>query len=88
MSEPPPVAAERRAEAERLIERGRALLIRPDEEMVVNYLNHAIETLHMIGEEDRPPRHARSLHTVNCPSKVPAPNRGSPAPALARPAEQ
>ena len=88
MSELPSLPAERRAEAERLIELARGLLNHPDEEMVVNYLDHAMETLRMIREDHQPPRHVRSLHPVNCPSKAPAPDRGSPAPALAPPAEQ
>ena len=83
-----PLPAERRAEAERLIDLARGLLNRPDEEMVVNYLDHAIETLHMIGGDSQPARQVRSLDPVNCPSKAPAPDRGSQAPALARPDEQ
>lgn len=50
---PPLTIAERRSEAERLIELARGLLDRPDEEMVVNYLDHAIESLNMI-EPDSP----------------------------------
>ncbi len=46
--------AERRSEAERHIELARALLDRRDEEMVVNYLDHAIEALHMIEPESPP----------------------------------
>jgi hypothetical protein len=53
MPKPPPTVAERRREAERLIELARGLLDRPDEEMVANYLDHAIETLNMI-EPDSP----------------------------------
>lgn len=83
-----PLSGKRHTEAEQLIELARRLLDRPEEEMVVNYLDHATQALHMIGEDRQPPRDARSLHRVNCPSKVPAPDRGSPAPALARPAEQ
>ena len=45
---PPLTIAERHSEAERLIELARGLLNRPDEEMVVNYLDHAIEALNMI----------------------------------------
>jgi hypothetical protein len=40
--------ADRRCEAERLIALARLLLDRPAEEIVVNYLNHAIEALHLI----------------------------------------
>ena len=88
MSEPPPMGAERRAEAERLIELARGLLNRPDEEMVVNYLNHAIETLHMIGEDDWSPLHNRSLTPVSRPSKAQAQDRGLPAPVPVRPVER
>lgn len=88
MIEVSPLSGNRHAEAEQLIELARRLLDHPEEEMVVNYLDHAIGALHMIGENHQPTRHARSLHQVNCPSKVPASDRGSPAPALARPAEQ
>jgi len=51
---PPMTIAERRSEAERLIELARGLLDRPDEEIVVNYLDHAIEALHMIDPDSRP----------------------------------
>jgi hypothetical protein len=53
MPNSPLTVAERRSEAERLIELARGLLDRPDEEMVVNYLDHAIEALNMI-EPDSP----------------------------------
>ena len=53
MSNPPLTHAERRNEAERFIELARGLLDRSDEEMVVNYLDHAIEALNMI-EPDSP----------------------------------
>lgn len=45
--------AERRAEAERLIELARALLGRPEEEMAASHLDHAIETLRMLGDGGR-----------------------------------
>lgn len=48
MSEPPKAALERRAEAERLIELAQGMLSHNEEEMVVIYLDQAIETLHMI----------------------------------------
>ncbi len=51
MSTSQPVS-DRRAEAERLIDRARAMLDQPEDEMVVNYLDHAIETLHMISQSD------------------------------------
>ena len=76
MSGPPPLAAERRAEAERLIELARGMLDRSDEKMVVIYLNHAIETLHMIGEDQRSLPHHRSSTPVSCPPKVQAQDRG------------
>ncbi len=88
MSEPPQSSAPRHNEAERLIELARELLSRPDEEMVVNYLDHAIEALHMIGSGHWSPFHDSSRDPVKCPSKASAPDRGSPAPALARPDEQ
>lgn len=54
MPHPPLTIAYRCDEAERLIELARRLLDRPEEEMVVNYLDHAIEALHMIGSETAP----------------------------------
>ncbi|MBN8816350.1 MAG: hypothetical protein J0J06_12995 [Sphingomonas sp.] len=53
MSKLPPTIVDRRREAESLIEIARGLLDRPEEEMVVNYLDHAIEALNMI-EPDSP----------------------------------
>ena len=88
MSKVPPLSGKRHTEAERLIELARRMLDHPEEEMVVNYLDHAIETLRMFGQDHQPPGHARSTHPVKCPPKVSAPDRGSPAPSLARPAEQ
>ena len=52
MPKPPRTPAERRDEAERLIDLARGLLQAPEEEMVVNYLDHAIETLHIIAERE------------------------------------
>ena len=57
MSEPPRTVAERRSEAERLIEIARALLNGPEEEMVVSFLDHAIEALHLV-IDDCPPASA------------------------------
>lgn len=54
MSNPPLTADQRRSEAERLIEIARGLLDRPDEAMVVNYLDHAVEALHMIATDSPP----------------------------------
>lgn len=88
MSESSPVAAEHRVEAERLIELARGLLSRPEEEIVVNYLDHAVEALHMVMEGQLPTPHDSSLSPVSRPSKAPAPDRDSPIPAPARPAEQ
>lgn len=51
MSNPPIATDQRRSEAERLIEVARRLLDRPSEDVVVNYLDHAIEALHMIDPE-------------------------------------
>ena len=48
MPKPQLTPAERRDEAERLIELARGLLHAPEEDMVVNYLDHAIEALNMI----------------------------------------
>lgn len=50
MSTAPRAQSPRQAEAERLIRLARRLLDRPDEEMVVIYLDHAIEALHMAAE--------------------------------------
>jgi hypothetical protein len=50
MSQPLPRQSQRHAEAERLIDLARQLLDRPEEEMVVIYLDHAIEALHMGAE--------------------------------------
>jgi hypothetical protein len=55
MPRPPLTPAERRNEAERLIELARGLLNAPEEEMVANYLDHAIESLHMIAQDSRSP---------------------------------
>lgn len=44
----------RHAEAERLIDLARAMLDRPEEEIVVNYLDHAVEALHMLIEGQSP----------------------------------
>jgi hypothetical protein len=52
MTKPPLTPAERRCEAERLIDLARGLLNDPDEEMVVNYLDHAIEALHIVAERE------------------------------------
>lgn len=41
---------DRRSEAERLIDLARALLNQPDEEMVIIYLDQAIEALHITAE--------------------------------------
>ncbi|MGY4395306.1 hypothetical protein ACVWZA_000467 [Sphingomonas sp. UYAg733] len=54
MTKPPFTSDPRRSEAERLIELARGLLDRPEEEMVANYLDHAIEALHMIAPDSRP----------------------------------
>jgi hypothetical protein len=48
MSIPPLSIAERHSEAERLIELARGLLDRPEEEMIVNLLDHAVEALRTI----------------------------------------
>ena len=53
MSKPPQTPDVRRAEAERLIDLARRMLDRPEEEMVVNYLDHAIEALYMIAPDSR-----------------------------------
>jgi hypothetical protein len=50
MSEPPETTIKRRAEAERLIELARGMLSHNEEEMVVIYLDQAIETLRMLVE--------------------------------------
>lgn len=88
MSQPSPTAAEHRVEAERLIELARQLLNRPEEEMVVNYLDHAVQALHMIMEGQLPTPHDSSFGPVSCPSKAPAQGPDSPIPAPAHPAER
>lgn len=55
MSMPPRAQCPRHAEAERLISLARGLLDRPDEEMIVIYLDHAIEALHMAAEANSDP---------------------------------
>jgi hypothetical protein len=54
MSIPPAATDRRHTEAERLIEIARDLLDRPEEEIVVNYLDHAVEALHIITQNSRP----------------------------------
>lgn len=73
---PPPT--ERRAQAEGLIQVARGMLDKPEEEMVVLYLDHALEALHMVGEEFRPSTHGRAARRVSSPSTAPEPDRGSP----------
>lgn len=46
--------ADRRGEAERLISLARGLLIAPNEEVVVNFLDHAIEALQIVIEHEEP----------------------------------
>ena len=55
MPKQPLSTAGHRSEAERLIDLARGLLDRPEEEMVVNYLDHAIEALRMIDELSQSP---------------------------------
>lgn len=43
---------QRRAEIERLIDLARGLLTSPREEIVINYLNHAVDALHIVSDED------------------------------------
>lgn len=52
MPEKPITTSDRRHEAERLIDLARALLTAPAEEIVVNYLDHAIEALHIVAERE------------------------------------
>lgn len=52
MPEPPKTTTKRRAEAERLIELARGMLDDNEEEMVVIYLDQAIETLRMLADGD------------------------------------
>jgi hypothetical protein len=53
MQKMPLTPAERCDEAERLIALARGLLNRPEEEMTVNYLDHAIDALHIAAERKR-----------------------------------
>jgi len=50
-------AADRRCEVERLIDHARALLTAPNEEIVVNFLDHAIEALQIVIEGEEPAAH-------------------------------
>jgi hypothetical protein len=43
------------AETERLIGRARTLLDRPEQEIVVNYLDHAVEALRIVSEQRTSP---------------------------------
>jgi hypothetical protein len=54
MPKMPFTANDRRREAERLIDLARGLLTARDEEIVVNYLDHAIEALQIVKEGDGP----------------------------------
>lgn len=54
MSTPEPNTPVRHTEAERLIDLARHMLDRSEEEMVVNYLDHAVEALHMLTEGQPP----------------------------------
>lgn len=47
-----PAASTRRTEAERLIALAKELLTRPSEEIVVNYLDHALEALQIVAETE------------------------------------
>jgi hypothetical protein len=53
MPKSPLTRTEHRDEAERLIALARGFLTLPEEEIVVIYLDHAIETLHIIAERAR-----------------------------------
>ena len=57
------------------------MLDQPEEEMVVLYLDHAIEALHMIGEAPCPSTHGLSGGGINSPPTAPKPDPGSPEPA-------
>ena len=50
----PRPTAVRRSEAERLIDLARSLLTAPNEEIVVNFLDHAIEALQIVIEGEEP----------------------------------
>ena len=50
----PAVTERRHVEAERLIEIARGLLDRAEDEIIITYLDHAIETLHMVAQDPRP----------------------------------
>lgn len=49
--------AARHAEAQRLIDMARRTLDQPEEEIVVDYLDHAASALRMLAEEAQPPPH-------------------------------
>lgn len=78
---PPLTIAERRSDAERLIGLARGLPNRPDEEMVVNYLDHAIYDCALFSvcvSMPRPPK-AVSSHSI-----ARGANRDLPKPGPAR----
>jgi hypothetical protein len=54
MPDKPTTTSDRRHEAERLIDLARGMLVAPAEKIVVNYLDHAIEALHIVMESERP----------------------------------
>lgn len=80
----PPPPADRRMQAKGVIQVARGMLDQPEEEMVVLYLDHAIEALHMIGEQPRPSALGLSGGVVSSPATAPEPDRGLPAPARGR----
>ena len=68
---------ERIAEAERLIDLARTLLNRPQEEIVVNYLDHAVEALQIVCERDAEENEVNSAALAfTAPAMVQAADRG------------
>lgn len=51
MPDPDDNSAARHGEVERLIDLARGMLDRPEEEIVVNYLDHAVEALRIIADK-------------------------------------
>jgi len=77
MPRPSIMPIDRITEAERLIDQARTLLHRPEEEIVVNYLNHAVEALRIVCEEAASlsaPIYAESAFTA--PAMAPAEDHG------------
>ena len=77
MSKPEPAILARHAEAERLIDLARGLLTSPSEEIVVNYLEHAVDALHIVSDVAAAPEHlAPADRFLTPPAMARAEDRG------------